>query len=177
MLNRWSRRKFYKEKLVGYSEIINDLFIQCAVYPSETVTRSYWINQISKWFDIVNTIRFGKNKRFTANFYRKYLFFYFGNIKSDAEVNIKEYRLKRKIKANNEYFSDFIVSNDKVNNLFVIYQYISEKYGKIFSNKKSNKLSQSDFCDMLEQDLKLILDGVKLTAYEIENIIKYGNVR
>ena len=152
------KRSFCIKRIESYADEIYEHIIECVIYAKDTYHRKHWIDELSAWFDIINSVRMDKNKKLSFDKYKDILFSGFGTDRYDALSNLKDYKAKNLIKINRDKkaYPDFEITEDMVEKLFLVYQLFIEKYCTIFADK-NNTYELEDFKQEITNDFNGII--------------------
>ena len=149
---------FAKRKIKEKSERVNINVLKCTIYKTDKNNRSHWVGRIADWIDYANCIYVKPRNKLSEKFYSDEFFGVFGNEKSDAISNIKEFQNDNRdnIESNKKSYDDFEITQEMINDTFAIYNLLKDKYSKILADKR-NRYNRDNIYDMLMEDFKDIL--------------------
>lgn len=152
------KRNFCIKRIESYTDEIYEHIIECVVYAEYRYHRKHWIDELAAWFDIINSAKMNKNKKFSFEKYKDLVFNGFGTDKYDALANLKDYKAKNLIKINKgkKAYPDFNITDNMVEKLFKVYQTFIEKYCTIFADK-NNTYELEDFKQEITNDFNNII--------------------
>ena len=147
-----------KKKIKEKSKTINRNVLKCTIYKDDLYNRSHWVGRIADWIDYANCMYIKPKNKLSEESYSNEFFGIFGNEKSDAISNIKEFQNNNRdnIDEDKKHYDDFELNHEMIDDTFAIYSLLKDKYSKILSDK-NNGYSRDDIYNMLMKDFKDIL--------------------
>lgn len=123
--------------------------MKCVAYENSTNDLDHWIDEISTYLDIVNSLELKtKTGKLKKDDYLRNVFYAEAETKKDVEVNLKLFKLDKN-------YPDFEINSNLISKIFDVFNEIAENSSEIFCDK-NNTFEKEDFKNLIKDSLEQV---------------------